>query len=335
MFCPKCGTPLPDDAQFCFKCGRSMTGLAGRGGPGGAGPVPPPPPPPQETGPPKPLKCQACGAPLTPQPGEMVVACEYCGSTVSMGQSGWKAIQNHSMLIPKMATEDEALAACRGWLDQGLLRRHFYEESKLLEGKLSVVPFWVIPCAAVTHYTYNDVAVQAATVGGSIAAAALLGGMMGGRNNGMMLPAGMMVGMGMGGGMGGQASKRAAELANQYEYPIIAVQGLQKYQPHDYKFDLSERQLFDKRKLPAGAPILNGDIGEESAQYSARNYVTQVQAEKAHAQHRMVESLKTEVNCSDGELLHVPVWYFTFQHGKDQKILLVDAHKMAVMNAVE
>jgi len=28
MFCPKCGKELPDDSQFCLKCGHAITATA-------------------------------------------------------------------------------------------------------------------------------------------------------------------------------------------------------------------------------------------------------------------------------------------------------------------
>ncbi len=322
-FCIRCGTSLPPGAQFCYKCGTPVPGRS-------QSPAPPAATPPRD------LKCQSCGAPLTPQPGEMVVTCEYCGTPVALSQGAWKAIQNHSMLVPKIPDQAQALSVCQHWMDQGLLHRHVYEESKLVEAKMSVVPFWVIPVSAVTHYVYNDVAVQAAEVGGSLAAVALVGGMLGGGRRGggfLMMPMAMGMGMGMGGGE--QSAQRAAELAGQYEYPVIAIQGLQKYQPHDYQFDLGSRQLFDKRRLPPNAPVLNGDVGEDAAQYAAKNYVTQIQAEKAHQQHRMIEQIQTQLQATDGELLHVPIWYFTFDRKGAQTILLVDANRMAVMNSVQ
>jgi hypothetical protein len=329
MFCPSCGANLPPQARFCLQCGQPVSPS-----PAPAAPAPSAVAPAAPSGPVE-LKCQSCGAPLKPLPGEMVVTCEYCGTPVALSRGAWKAIQNHSMLVPKVNDEQAALEVCRSWLDRGLLKRHLYEESTLKEAKLSVVPFWVIPVSAVTHYVYNDVAVQAAEVGGSLAAAAVVGSLLGGgRRGGFGLPLVMGMGMGMGMGGAGAASQRAGELAGQYEYPVIAVQGLQKYQPHDYTFDLSDRQLFDRRRLPPNATVLNGDVGEEAAAYSARNYVTQLQAEKVHQQHRMIERLQTQVNTSDGELLHVPIWYFTFEHKGETTILLVDAHRMAVMNSV-
>ena len=31
MFCMKCGTELPDDAQFCYKCGAKTAGTGSEG----------------------------------------------------------------------------------------------------------------------------------------------------------------------------------------------------------------------------------------------------------------------------------------------------------------
>ena len=137
----------------------------------------------------------------------------------------------------------------------------------------------------------------------------------------------------IGGGMGG-GSRRAAEISAQYEYPVVAVQGLQSYQPKDYQFDLVSRQPFDKRKIPSGYPLLNGDITEDAATYMAKNYITSVQADKAHKEHRMVQSLSTDVQVQEGELMHAPIWYFTFERKGAKSILLVDGNRMQILNSV-
>lgn len=336
VYCSSCGASNPDGGRFCFKCGKPLESQGAGSGPFVAGSAPPPPGA-APTGPVD-LKCTACGAPLHPMGEEMVVTCEYCGSSIALSGQGWKMIQTHTMLVPKVTDEAKALEICRTWMDQGLLHRHLYEESKLVDGKLSIVPYWIIPVSAVTNYVYESGGAEAAQIGGTLAAAALVGAALGGggRRGGMGMGFVPIMGMGaMGAGMGaGQSARRAAELAGQYNFPVIAVRGLQAYQPRDYQFDLMAREPFDKRRLPSGAPILNGDVGEDAAQYTAKNYVTEVQAQKAHKQHRMVQQLTTKADASEGELMHVPTWYFTFQHKKEQTILLVDGQKMAIMNSV-
>lgn len=321
VYCNSCGAQNPDGARFCFKCGKAVEGAPSSS-------ATPPPPSGSGAAPPKNLVCRSCGAPLQPMSGETIVTCEYCGSSVALSGDGWKAIQTHTMLMPKVFDQKEALDVCRHWMDQGLLHHHDFEESRLVDGKLSMVPYWIVPASAVTHYTYEDVAVETAKIGGTIAAAALVGGMLsgGGRGGGFVV-APMFIG-------GGGSSRRAAEISGQYEYPVVAVQGLQTYQPKDYQFDLLSRIPFEKRRIPSGYPILNGDISEDSAKYMGRNFIVAVQGDKAHHAHRMVQSLQTEVTVQDGELMHAPIWYFTFEKKGQQSILLVDGNKMQILNSV-
>ncbi len=80
-------------------------------------------------------------------------------------------------------------------MDQGFFHRKDYEESTVVEQKLSFVPFWIIPTSATTTYTYQDVAVSIGSTVGSIAAAELLGSALGGgRGRTVVVP--MMTGSG-------------------------------------------------------------------------------------------------------------------------------------------
>lgn len=254
----------------------------------------------------------------------MVVTCDYCGSSVALSGAGWKAIKVHSMLMPKTFDQNDALAITRKWMDQGLFHHHAFEDSQLTDTKLSFVPYWIVPASAVTHYQYQDMAVQGAEIGGGIAAAALLGGAMSRRGGFVAAP--VFIG-------GGGGAKRAAELTGQYSYPVIAVQGLQSYQPKDYQFDMLSRIPFDKRKMPAGYPVMNGDVGEDAAQAMAKNFIVAVQADRAHKTHHAVESLNTDVNVQEPELLHAPVWSFTLKRKSGSTVVLVDGNKMQVMTA--
>ncbi len=324
MFCPKCGKAVPEGAQFCMACGAPIP--TGNGPSSGNAPtttVAPLAP----TGASE-FKCPSCGAPVHPVFGEMVITCEYCGASVSLGGSGWTAIQKHSMLALKLADANAALEAVRRSMDVGLLHRKAFEESTVTQQKLSFVPYWVLPVSAVTNYQYQDIAASVGSTVGTIAAADMLGGMLGGGRGGggfMMMP--IMMGPTVG-------STRQSTISKAYEYPVVAVKALTAYQPHDYQFALEERGLFDRKGIPDGTPILNGDLGEDAARHSAQAFVTQLQSEEAHRQHHMVSNLTAKVEVSEGELLHVPIWHFLLERKGQKSIVLVDAHSGAVIRTV-
>jgi hypothetical protein len=330
MFCGQCRTPLPDDAKFCYKCGAALPG-----GAGGDPPPPPPAPPPTSSTAPsttgvgvESLKCPQCGAPLHPVFGEMVISCEYCSASVSLGGSGWKAISKHTILVPKVLTPEEALGIVHQWMDTGFLHRKAFEESKIVEQKLSFIPFWVFPASATTNFVYTDMAVSVGSTVGSIAAVEVLGNALGGnRGGGGFIGIPVMMGSPVN-------SSRQDTIVGQYEYPVVAVKGMTAYQPKNYEFALRDRTFFDKRGIPNGAAVLNGDLGEDAAQFSAKSYVTQLQTELAHKKHYMVSQLNCQVQVSEGELMHVPIWYFIFDRKGQKSIVLVDAHSGKVMQTV-
>ena len=321
IYCVKCGTGLPDDARFCAKCGTPVGGGAAGGAPPGGAPAAAPAGSPtlapagaQE------LKCPACGAPIHPVFGEMVITCDYCGGSVTLGGQGWKEINKHTMLGLKVADRAAALKVIHDWMDhQGFMHRHDFEESKVVEEHLSYVPFWVLPTSATTTYQYQAVATSVGATVGTIAAGALLGNALGGRRGGGVAVVPIFAGPVVN-------PNRSETVSGQFEYPVVAVKAMSAYQPKDYQFSLGERGLFDKKQIPQGTPILNGDLGEDAAQHAAKAYVQALQSDIVHKKHSMVSNLKTEVEVTEGELLHVPVWYFSFEHKGQRTVHLVDGH---------
>ncbi|MGA7922478.1 MAG: zinc ribbon domain-containing protein [Thermoplasmata archaeon] len=314
MNCPKCGTSLPDSAKFCYSCGMPIGSAA-------------PPPTPPGSADPQDLKCPACGAPIHPVFGEMIITCDYCGGSVTLGSGGWKEINKHTMLIPKVTSSEQAHAIVRGSLDVGLMHRSAFEESKIDEEKLTFVPFWVLPVSASTNYVYSDVAVGVGASIGTMAGAAVLAGVLGGGRGGGFLPMPIMM-------RSPVNSSRQDTITGMYEFPVVAVKGMTQYQPKNYDFALKERTFFDRKQIPTGTPVLNGDLGEDAAQHSAKAYVTQLQSEAAHQKHRMVSKLSTDVQVTEGELLHVPIWYFLLERKGEKSIVLIDSHAGRVMPAV-
>ena len=325
-FCMKCGAQLPAGAQFCMKCGTPV-GSAGGGAAGApAAPAAPAAPPIAPAGVQE-LKCPACGAPIKPTFGEMVITCDYCGGSVTLGGQGWKEISKHTMLTLAVADQAAAMKVVRDYLDQGFLHRRFLEESKLVEQHLSFVPFWVIPASASTTYQYQAAATSVGATAGTIAAGALLGSALSGRGGGFtVIPI-----------LGGPVvnPNRSETISGQYEYPVVAVKAMSAYQPKDYQFALGDRSFFDKKSVPSNTPILNGDLGEDAAKFAAEAYVKQLQSEAAHQKHHMVSALQSQVQVSEGELLHAPVWYFRFEHKNENVTVLIDGHSGRVIRTMQ
>jgi hypothetical protein len=332
MQCPRCGTPLPNNAKFCFGCGSPIGGMppppppgAPYGYPGapGYGAPPPPPPPPPAAAPaaptaPKDLKCPSCGAPLQPEFGDAVLTCQYCGGTVSLAGTGWKTVNRHTMLLPQLNDPDAALKIVKSVMNTGMFHGSRFEDSKVSQQKLQLVPYWIVPSSATTNFTYQDMVTAGVATAGSAAIGSLVGNLFGGGGSTFVSQPSVN-------------ATRQDQVTGSYQFPIVAVKGYQQYQPRNYQFNLDTRQLYKKDDVPAGLAVLNGDLGEDAAQQAARALVTQLQADLAHKKHRMVNALQTQVEVGDPELVHVPIWYFTMDHKGQQFVVLVDANSSRVM----
>ncbi|MDA4119154.1 MAG: zinc ribbon domain-containing protein [Thaumarchaeota archaeon] len=332
MFCPKCGTQLPDDAGFCFKCGARIGLVSGQGQ---AAPSTQPVLAPSGA---TTLKCPSCGAPISPQFGEMLVTCAYCGSSVSLGNDGWKSVNKHSMLTLKLSQQDDVLKAVRGMMDTGLLHRHLQESSTLEEANLALVPYWLIPVSARTSLVAVDMAAEAGQIATTAALAGILGGAMSNQRGGFGgggLMGGVLLGTMMGGGgfAGGQGNRRAYQMDNDYNFPIVALKALTEYQPKDYQFSLDGRVIFDESKVK-GMKVLNGDVGEDVAKSQAKTLVDQLQSDKAHAAHHMVQQISTESDVGEAELLHAPVWFVRYDHKNGKIVLVVDGNSGGLINSI-
>ena len=312
MFCPKCGAQLPDDAGFCYKCGARVGASAPQQQTAKAS---------QDVLAPmgtKSLKCPSCGAPISPKFGEMLITCEYCGSSVSLGNSGWKSIDKHTMLPLKISQQDDVMKEIHGLMDRGLLHRHLQESSTLEEVNLAMVPYWLIPVSARTSL----VAVDAGAEVGQIATTAALAGILGGA-----------VGGNRGGFGGGQGSSRAYSMNNDYNFPIVGLKALTMYQPKDYQFNLEDRVIFDETKVK-GFKVLNGDVAEEVAKSQAKTLVDQLQSDKAHSAHHMIQQISTQSDVGEAELLHAPVWFARYDHKNGKIVLVLDANSGGVINSI-
>jgi hypothetical protein len=328
LYCPKCGTQLPDDAAFCMKCGTSIGAAQPKQGAVSTAPILAP------LGATS-LKCPSCGAPISPKFGEMVITCEYCGTGITLGDDGWKGIQKQTMLLLKFAEKDQVVAEIHGLMDRGLLHRHLQESSTLEEMNVSFVPYWIVSASARTSIVASDVAVQVGEVATTAALFGVMGGAMGGRRGGGFagpLLAGAMLGGMMGPGQA--AARKSFEMDNNYNFPVVALKALMEHQPRNYQFNLDVRTLFDVSKVPKGVKILNGDVGEEAADYQAKTLVAQLQSDKAHERYHMIQQLHTDVDVAEAELLYSPIWFARYDHKGKKIVLVIDGNSGGVINSI-
>jgi len=273
----------------------------------------------------------------------MIITYEYCGASITLGSSGWSNIEKQTMLPLKIPTADVATPLVRSMMDRGLLNRHLQQSSTLEEMNLSIVPYWLVGVSARTSIVATDMVMEGAQVATTAALLGVMAGGLGGGNRrggfgggGAPLLEGALLGSMMSRGMGGGGSgpRKAIEMNQNYNYPIVALKGLTDYQPRDYEFALTDRTLFDISKYPKGVKILNGDISEDSAKYQAKTLVDQLQSQKAHAQHHMIQQISSEEDVSDTELLHVPIWFVRYDHKGNKIVLILDGYSGNVINSM-
>ena len=267
-----------------------------------------------------------------------------------LGNQGWTNVERQTMLTLKVATVDQVNSIITPMMDKGLLHRHLHENSKQEEMSLTYVPYWIVDASArTTIIAANETAQIAQTATTAALMGVIFAGMggFGGRRRlyegglglggllsgafGLLRMRIMAFGMGMGRGGG---MRKEEQMDENYNFPVIALKALMDYQPRDYQFNLEGRELFDVSRLPKDVKILNGDVSEEVAKIQAKTLIDQLQSQKAHAKYHMIQSMHTDVDIGDVELLHVPVWFAKYDHKGNKIVLVIDANSGRVIYSV-
>jgi hypothetical protein len=257
------------------------------------------------------------------------------------------------MLTLEVATVDQVNSIITPMMDRGLLHRHLHEDSTQEELSLTYVPYWIVSVSARTSITAVDEAAQIAqTASTAVLMGVIFGGMSGGFGGGRRRaferqfatgnPFSSILGLkririmawGMGMGYGGGGMRKTEQMDMNYNFPVIALKALSDYQPREYQFNLDGRELFDISKLPKDVRILNGDISEEVAKSQAKTLVDQLQSQKAHEKYHMIQSIQTDSDVGDVELLHAPVWFAKYDHKGNKIVLVIDANSGRVINSL-
>lgn len=345
MFCNKCGRQLPDGSVFCNFCGAQQ-GVIPQAAPGGAPApgVPPqaaagqpynpaavPPPAPTPAGP-QSWKCNSCGGPLKPSAGLAVIVCEYCGAATTVGAGGAAQMVMKHFMLGNLVDQAKALDSGGNWLNKGILRRKVAEKSDLGNTVLRYVPYWVVPTNIVADFSGTQ---------GSGAGMAIHGETRGEKARGLAAFALNMASaaaaanarnQGRNANVQQQVVRVRDRINVQRNIPVVAVRGYTKYQPEGgYEFSAQAKANFDKRQC-GGADVMDGDVGEPEAKQQAGALAQKIAEREAKKRVDTLESIQVYPTMSDGELLHVPVWFVEYQFKGKPMYIAIDGNSGNVMN---
>jgi hypothetical protein len=97
------------------------------------------------------ISCSHCGAPLSVQPGEILVTCGYCGFT-SVVETG-KAFEFEHSLILNTVPVEQVFGRLEDWMKNSFIApKDSSKKSTLSEETLVYLPFWVVTGEASSHY---------------------------------------------------------------------------------------------------------------------------------------------------------------------------------------
>jgi hypothetical protein len=269
------------------------------------------------------LKCNSCGAPLKPSSGLALVVCAYCGAATTMGAGGAaQVIQKHFMLASSISQE-QALTAGGQWLNKGILRRKVAETSDVGNTVLKFVPYWVVPTTIVADYQGTRGAgvaqMRSESTGGKILGGALfaLQAAATANQNRNATP---------------QVTRVRDRIQVSKNIPVVAVRGYNKYQPEGgYEFNEAAKIAFDKRQS-GGADVMDGDVTEAEAKQLAGGQAQKIAEREAKKRVDTLESIQVYPTMTDGELLHVPVYFVEYTHKGKAMFIAIDGNAGHVMN---
>jgi len=307
MYCRKCGAEIPDDSIYCPKCGtRQDTSVTSENLQSKSGE--------EQAEILREMKCPSCGAPLNPAQGEAMVVCSYCGTSISLGSLGWSKVKRHYILDIKVSLKEQAEEISKQFLDKSIFHRHLFEKSTLTKIELNYIPYWVIDAGYSAQYRYKREQVNP----GGFAA----------------------VGFGGRGGFAGptvnmQTVIESGTEVDRVNYPVVAVENMDQYQPPDYVFNLTNKREISPSDLSGPVKLMNGSMGEEKARVEGKVRLQQWVIRRLQRRVRGFMSAEVSVDIADMYLVHIPVWSLVFTRKSENIFLLIDAHNSTVMEDVK
>jgi hypothetical protein len=269
-------------------------------------PVQPQPPPPPK---PKLEACMHCGAPLTYNPEEILVVCNYCGY---VNNTTGEQPPRCSML-PILLTGSQVLEIAKNHVAKGILvTRGMTERAEWGAILLRYVPNWAVTVQLEGELEGKKALVKAKDTKSQLAqevAMQALGGALGS----------IFGGAGKGAGKALADRKERVSVSETMDVLVVARKAAQ-YQPDvgAYKIPLDRKEPFKK----TGEETLNVEISAQEAKEKAKGLALQ----ELRSRYTFVSDFDVAAYpMEEPELIYAPWWFIEYRMGGRSFSVIVDA----------
>ncbi len=260
------------------------------------------------------VSCPSCGAPTDFNPEDVLVTCQFCGTTFTRGQ---QEIPNHKFIVPKYSLA-EAEKKIHDWIRKKT-RFRGVKSVTLVKAEKLLIPYWVMHSRAVTNYrgyrreTYSETE----TVGSG-------------------------------------ENKRTVTKTITVYIPVNETIDEERYDPlicrmgaiifgHDEinkrVRDLVMKQYFEDfsvealKDAPEKVRFLNGEIKQSEAKELIETHIQDEHRSRARADTTELFDCRTNIELKGMLFLHFPVVYAEYQYGKETYRVIMDGNSGKILLA--
>jgi|GEM_PF-1406735 len=272
-------------------------------------PAPTPPTPAPKPAVPKLEACMHCAAPLTYDPEEVLVICNYCGY---VNNTTGEQPPRYSML-PVVVAGSQAMEIAKDHVGKGILvTRGMAERAEWGSIILRYVPNWAVTIQLDGNVEGKRALMKTKDAKGQVAqevAMQALGGALGG----------LFGGAGRGAGRALRDRTERMSVSEAMDVSVVARKAAE-FQPDAgaYKIPLDKKEPFRK----TGEETLNVEISDKAAAERAKSLALQ----ELRSRYTFVSRFSVNANpVGDAELIYSPWWFIEYRMGERSFSVIIDA----------
>ncbi len=260
------------------------------------------------------VSCPSCGAPTDFNPEDVLVTCQFCGTTFTRGQ---QEIPDHKFIVPKYSLA-EAEKKIHDWIREKT-RFRGVKSVTLIKSEKLLIPYWVMHSRAITNYRgyRRETHTESKTVGT-------------GKNKRTVsktvvyyVPVNKTIDeerhdpliCRMGAVLFGheEINKRVRELVMNQDFEDFSVEAL--------------------KDAPEKVRFLNGEIKQSEAKELIETYIQDEHRDRARADTTELFDCRTKIELKGMLFLHFPIVYAEYQYGRETYRVVMDGNSGKILLA--